>query len=56
VALIPIGLNGLVWVLIIITVIKLIVIAINPKSSVGVTEKIYGNSIVSTIVFAYRNL
>ena len=51
-ALIPIGLNTLAWVIIIISVIKLITIAIKPTAWLKVTEKIYGNSLVSTIVFA----
>ena len=51
-ALIPIGLNTLVWIIIIITVIKLTTIAIKPKAWIKVTEKIYGNSMISMIVFA----
>ena len=51
-ALIPIGLNTLVWIIIAITAIKLVTIAIKPTAWLKVTDTIYGNSLVSTIVFA----
>lgn len=49
-ALIPIGLNTLAWIIIVITVIKLVTISIKPKSWLKVVEKVYGNPMISTIV------